>query len=254
VVTGAQRLNIGGLTPLTTIDFPGRLAAVLFCQGCPWRCGYCHNPDLLDAGVAGKVSWDQVRAFLRRRRGLLDGVVFSGGEPTLQSGLHDALGEVRAIGFETALHTGGMYPDRLARLLPQLDWVGLDIKGPWQRIDAITGSRHSASRVQASLQCLLASGVAHECRTTWHPGLFGIDELIELADELAALGVKTWALQECDGCSSAHPALAPGHAQDLSARFQRFTLRRAGPAGPPAVRSQSGEPTQLSITRSTSAP
>jgi len=223
----AARLRIGGLTPLTSIDFPGRLAAVLFCQGCPWRCGYCHNPDLLDATVTGALPWTQVRAFLERRRGLLDGVVFSGGEPTLQTALSDALGEVRALGFETALHTGGMYPDRLAALLPQLDWVGLDIKGPWRSIDAITRSRDSAPRVQASLQHLLASGVAHECRTTWHPGLFSIDELHRLADELATLGVRRWALQECRTPGGTLPALGPEHARALSARFEQFALRRA---------------------------
>jgi pyruvate formate lyase activating enzyme len=225
--TNAACLRIGGLTPLTSIDFPGRLAAVVFCQGCPWRCGYCHNPDLLDAARPDAVPWAQVLAFLRGRVGLLDGVVFSGGEPTLQAALPDALAEVRALGFETALHTGGMYPERLAALLPQLDWVGLDIKGPWRRIDAITRSRHSAPRVQASLRHVLASGVAHECRTTWHPGLFSVDELRALADELAALGVRHWALQECRTPGGAPHALAPDHAQAFSARFERFTLRRA---------------------------
>ncbi len=223
----AHGLRIGGLTPLTSIDFPGRLAAVLFCQGCPWRCGYCHNPGLLDVAQPGALSWAQVLAFLQARRGLLDGLVFSGGEPTLQSALPQALDEVRSLGFETALHTGGIYPDRLAALLPRLDWVGLDIKGPWRRLDAITGSRGSASRAQASLQQLLASGVAYECRTTWHPGLFSIDELWALADDLVAAGVSHWALQECRTPGAAPLALAPERTQELSARFEHFTLRRA---------------------------
>jgi pyruvate formate lyase activating enzyme len=224
---GAARLRLGGFTPLTSIDFPGRLAAVLFCQGCPWRCGYCHNPGLLDASLPGSVPWTQALDFLQRRRGLLDGVVFSGGEPTLQAALSDALAAVRALGFETALHTGGMYPERLASLLPQLDWVGLDIKGPWSRMDAITRSRHGAARVQASLTHLLASGVAHECRTTWDPGMFGMDELLALAGELADRGVKRWAVQECRIPGGAHHALAPGDVQALSAPFKHFTLRRA---------------------------
>ncbi|MDP3708375.1 MAG: anaerobic ribonucleoside-triphosphate reductase activating protein, partial [Polaromonas sp.] len=155
----AERLRIGGLTPLTSIDFPGRLAAVLFCQGCPWRCGYCHNPELLDATVPGTLAWSRVLAFLQRRRGLLDGVVFSGGEPTLQAALSAALPEVRAMGFETALHTGGMYPERLAALLPQLDWIGLDIKGPLHCHDGITATPGSGPRVRQSLRYLLASGV-----------------------------------------------------------------------------------------------
>ncbi len=226
--SSAEGLRLGGLTPLTSIDFPGRLAAVLFCQGCPWRCGYCHNPALLDARAPGTVSWREVSAFLQRRHGLLDGVVFSGGEPTLQAALPDAIQEVRALGFETALHTGGMYPDRLAALLPHLDWVGLDIKGPRRRMDGITGARHSGARVRASLRQLLASGVAHECRTTWHPGLFSVDELCTLADELASSGVKRWALQQCRTAGGApHASLAPEQAQALASRFEQFTLRRA---------------------------
>lgn len=224
---GADRLRVGGLTALTSIDFPGRLAAVVFCQGCPWRCGYCHNPGLLDATQPGELPWARVRAFLAQRRGLLDGVVFSGGEPTLQAGLDRAVCEVRELGFEAALHTGGMYPARFAALLPRLDWVGLDIKGPWARIDSITRASGGARRVRASLQHLLASGVAYECRTTWHPGLFGIDELRALADALAAMGVRRWALQECRVPGAAQHALAPVDAHTWSAQFEQFTLRRA---------------------------
>jgi pyruvate formate lyase activating enzyme len=225
----AATLRIGGLTPLTSIDFPGRLAAVLYCQGCPWRCNYCHNPALLDAGAPTTLSWVQVLAFLQRRRGLLDGVVFSGGEPTLQAALPAALTQVRALGFETALHSGGMYPQRLAALLPLFDWVGLDIKGPLPQHDAITGVPGSGLRARESLALLLASGVAYECRTTWHAGLFSADALLALADELAALGVTHWALQQCRSTAAAVAewALTPAQTQALAARFAHFTLRRA---------------------------
>jgi pyruvate formate lyase activating enzyme len=225
----AAPLRIGGLTPLTSIDFPGRLAAVLYCQGCPWRCGYCHNPELLAAGAPTTLSWAQVLAFLLRRRGLLDGVVFSGGEPTLQAALPATLAQVRALGFETALHTGGMYPQRLAALLPLLDWIGLDIKGPMLQHDAITGVPGSGLRARESLRQLLASGIAYECRTTWHPGLFSADALLGLADELAALGVTHWALQQCrpNVGVDAEWSLTSEQMQTLEQRFAHFTLRRA---------------------------
>jgi pyruvate formate lyase activating enzyme len=222
--SGSERLRIGGLTRWTSIDFPGRLAAVVFLQGCPWRCGYCHNPELLDATQEGRLSWAEVRDFLLARRGLLDGVVFSGGEPTLQSGLGEALDEVRAMGFETGLHTGGMYPERLAGLLPRLDWVGLDIKGPWERIDEITGTRGCAPRVKASLCHLIDSGVAFECRTTWGEGLFAVPELHALSEQLASLGVRHWALQQCRGVAGAAPP-APQEIAAFSARFERFAFR-----------------------------
>jgi pyruvate formate lyase activating enzyme len=225
----AATLRLGGLTPLTSIDFPGRLAAVLYCQGCPWRCSYCHNPELLDACMPATQSWEQVLTFLQRRRGLLDGVVFSGGEPTLQAALPAALAQVCALGFETALHTGGMYPRRLAALLPLLDWVGLDIKGPLPQHDAITGVPGSGLRARESLALLLASGVAHECRTTWHAGLFSADALLELADELVALGVTHWALQQCRSADlpEARWSITPAQTQALAGRFANFTLRLA---------------------------
>ena len=222
----AALLRIGGITPLTSIDFPGRLAAVLYGQGCPWRCGYCHNPELLDATAPAAVPWPEVRAFLHSRQGLLDGVVFSGGEPTLQVALSAALAEVRALGFQTALHTGGMYPERLHALLPLLDWVGLDIKGPLHAYDAITRTPGSGAKAFESLQRLLASGVAYECRTTWHAGLFSVDDLFALADTLADAGVAHWALQECRAPGSSVWALTAGQVERLGARFAGLVVRR----------------------------
>ena len=222
----ANPLRIGGITPLTTIDFPGRLAAVLYGQGCPWRCGYCHNPELLDATTPATVQWPEVLAFLQSRQGLLDGVVFSGGEPTLQAALPAALAQVRALGFQTALHTGGMYPERLQALLPLLDWVGLDIKGPLHAYDAITRTPGSGAKAFASLRHLLASGVAYECRTTWHAGLFSEDDLFALADTLADAGVAHWALQECRAPGAATWALTAGQVERLGARFAGVVVRR----------------------------
>lgn len=190
-------LRVGGVTALTSIDFPGRLAAVVFCQGCPWRCGYCHNPHLLDPSVESTMHWDAVMDFLARRRGLLDGVVFSGGEPTLQAALPEAMQQVRSLGFAVALHTAGMYPQRLAQALSLADWVGLDVKAPWWRYDAVTGVPGSGERVRESLGRLLDRGVPSECRTTWHPGLFSEAKLLSMGQDLADWGVQRWVVQAC---------------------------------------------------------
>lgn len=185
----AHTLRIGGITPLTTIDFPGRLAAVLYCQG------------------------------------LLDGVVFSGGEPTLQAGLPQALEEVRALGFATALHTGGMYPERLAAVLPLLDWVGLDIKGPEHRYADITGAPGSGARAFESLALLQASPVAFECRTTWHAGLYEAQELQALGDQLAGRGVRHWAVQVCRHVPGAPDVTPSTVAAPVGAQIPRFEVR-----------------------------
>lgn len=224
--TAAQALRIGGITPLTTIDFPGRLAAVVFCQGCPWRCGYCHNAGLLDAAAPAPHRWSEVEQLLHTRRGLLDGVVFSGGEPTLQAALPDALARVRALGFATGLHTAGMYPERLQALLPLLDWVGLDIKAMPARYPFLTATPASGSKPWEALDWLLASGIDHEVRTTWHAGLFDVEELLQLARALSDRGVQQWALQECRSADAPLWTLQDEQLAELNTLFARFTLRR----------------------------
>jgi pyruvate formate lyase activating enzyme len=158
-------LRVGGLTRLSATDFPGRLAAVVFCQGCAWRCGYCHNPHLLPARGKEELPWARVVSFLERRRGLLDAVVFSGGEPTLQPSLRQAMGEVKGMGYLIGLHTAGIVPRRLAEVLPLLDWVGMDVKAPFEEHERVTGKRGSASRARASRELIRASGVACEFHT-----------------------------------------------------------------------------------------
>lgn len=190
-------LSVGGFTPLTGIDYPGELAAVVFCQGCPWRCRYCHNPGLIPTRPEHPASWPEILRFLEHRRGLLDAVVFSGGEPTRQTTLKRALGQVRAMGFKTGLHTAGPYPDRLQRLLPRLDWVGLDIKAPPDAYPAITGVTGSGQGAWESARRLIASGVAHEIRLTVHPALLSPADVQQVVVALRDLGARNLVLQSC---------------------------------------------------------
>jgi anaerobic ribonucleoside-triphosphate reductase activating protein len=143
----ADDLAIAGFVPFSSIDWPTRLAATVFLQGCPWNCGYCQNPDLIDPLLSGTIAWRTVRETLERRAGLLDGVVFSGGEPLRQAAVVDAIAEVREMGFLAAVHTAGSYPARLEALLPSLAWVGLDIKAPPLLYGAVTGVEASGARM-----------------------------------------------------------------------------------------------------------
>jgi pyruvate formate lyase activating enzyme len=229
-------LRIGGLTPLSTTDWPGMLAAVVFCQGCPWRCGYCHNPDLIPARGDNEIPWEDVLAFLHRRQGLLDGVVFSGGEPTLQAALPDAMREVRALGFRIGLHTGGAYPQRLAAVLPLVDWVGFDVKAPFADYPRITGAAGSGGPALAGLQLVLASGVEHEIRTTVHPALLADADLADVAHELAERGVKRYVIQAFRSQGCADETLRQNTArnrplrdvgQELAGLFEDFAVRVA---------------------------
>ncbi|PZA13759.1 anaerobic ribonucleoside-triphosphate reductase activating protein [Rhodopseudomonas palustris] len=191
----SAELRIGGLARLSTCDWPGELVATVFCQGCPWTCGYCHNPHLLPARGQDQLAWQDVVAFLETRRGLLDGVVFSGGEPTLQAGLPSAIAAVRALGFRVGLHTAGPYPERLARVLPLLDWIGFDVKAPFAEYDRITGVAGSGDSARASLELVLAHGVECDLRTTVHPDLLDQPALDRLSADLFALGAGRTRIQ-----------------------------------------------------------
>jgi pyruvate formate lyase activating enzyme len=229
--TDAGQLRIGGFVPLTTIDYPGELAAVVFLQGCPWRCRYCQNGALIDPRATPVIDWSQIRAFLKRRRGLLDAVVFSGGEPTLQSALPAAITEVRGLGFKVGLHTAGPAPQRLARLFPLLDWVALDIKAMPEDYPAITGIPRSGETAWESLSLIQASGVPLEVRTTAMPHWTARD-LATLATLLAEKGVKRYAVQACETRNALDPLL-PSPAIPLAqlaagidpASFAGFLLR-----------------------------
>jgi anaerobic ribonucleoside-triphosphate reductase activating protein len=188
-------LRVGGTVPLTTIDYPGQLACVLFCQGGAWRCRYCHNPQLIPPRGTEEVDWRRVLAFLQRRQDLLDAVVFSGGEPTLQDALPDAMDEVRALGFRIGLHSAGIKPAAFAKALVGADWVGFDVKALPENCLAITRVEGSGTANWRSLEQLLASGVDYECRTTVHWHLFEPARLLVLAQRLSQLGVKRYAVQ-----------------------------------------------------------
>lgn len=204
--------RVGGFVPFSTTDWPGKLAAVVFMQGCAWRCRYCHNPHLIPAQGPEERDWAAVLAWLETRQGLLEAVVFSGGEPTGQLGLADALREVRSLGFATGLHTAGIHPRRLPALLSHLDWVGLDVKAPAGEYLQVTGVPGSGLGAFVALALLQQSSVAYEVRTTVHLGLTPPESLERLAKELAVVGVREWVLQPFrpQGCGDeALTALAP---------------------------------------------
>lgn len=228
-------LKVGGITPFTATDYPGKLAAVVFVQGCPWRCGYCHNPHLQLRTIDSPLHWSNVLALLKRRVGLIDAVVFSGGESTIDSALREAILEVRALGFDIGLHTAGIYPARLADILPLVDWIGLDIKAPFACYERITGIADSGRQALASAKAILASGVKHEFRTTIHPTLLNENEILSLATTLSGMGVNDYALQvfRPQGCrdDSLNTVATAGYptedlVQRISALFPQFTLRR----------------------------
>jgi pyruvate formate lyase activating enzyme len=166
----AGGLRIGGLQRFSLCDYPGRVAAVVFTQGCNFRCPFCHNGALLPlaADVAALVPEDEVLDFLRARAGRLGAVVVSGGEPTLQPGLPAFLRAVKALGYAVKLDTNGSRPEVLRALLAEglVDFVAMDVKAPWDVYDRLTGVRAPVEALQRSVALIAASGRPHEFRTT----------------------------------------------------------------------------------------
>lgn len=206
-------VQVAGVEPFSAVDWPGKLVATVFLQGCPWKCTYCHNPAMQDTRTPGVVPWEAVLQLLRRRRGMLDGVVFSGGEPTRQPGLAAAIEDARELGFAVGLHTAGAFPARLAALLPAVDWVGIDIKATWARYDAIAGKPNSGPRAWAALDAVVASGVDHEVRLTVDPTVHTRADVLEVVRDVVRRGARAPVLQQArpDGAN-------PAYAQALAGR------------------------------------
>ncbi|GAB4163014.1 MAG: anaerobic ribonucleoside-triphosphate reductase activating protein [Planctomycetota bacterium] len=188
---------VSGFTPLTGLDWPGNLCATLFVSSCPWDCPFCHNKSL--RSLRDLRPWAELAPDLEQRVGFIEGVVFSGGEPTLYEGLESAVRFVKSIGLKAALHTGGALPEKLERVLATglVDWVGMDFKAPLERYDSVTMSKGSAAAFERSLSILLASGVDHEIRTTLFAGVANFEVLITMARQLEERGARKWMLQQC---------------------------------------------------------
>ena len=192
-----SKIIVGGVEKFSAVDFPEGLTAVVFMQGCPWSCPFCHNASIRQILPENDFSWDLFFEFLKTRVGKLDAVTFSGGEPLVQDCLADVIKQVKELGFKIGLHTGGYRPEHLAKVLPLVDWVGLDIKAPLdaKRYQKIIGVDH-LSRVEQSLDLLIKSGVDFECRTTCDPRFLTPDDLLTIGKQLKERGVKKYFLQQ----------------------------------------------------------
>ena len=194
-------IDIRGLQTFSLIDYPGKISCVVFTGGCNFRCPFCHNPCLVfDPASQPKVTGPQFFHFLETRKRRLDGVVISGGEPTLQKDLPEFAAKVRAEGFLVKLDTNGSHPDVLEQLLADsaLNAFGIDYKAPASRYAELTGAEDAGvyDRVRRSLELALSSGAELDVRTTVHRRLLSEEDLSRMYEELRALGVTRWVLQQ----------------------------------------------------------
>lgn len=183
-------MKIGGYVPCSLSDYPGgRVAAAVFTQGCNWRCPWCHNPALVyPERFTVSLPEEEVFARLALRSGRLDGVVVSGGEPTLHGDLAEFLERIKALGFLVKLDTNGSRPAVVRALLAArlVDFVAMDIKAPWPRYAEAAGVPVDTAALAETVELLRGSGVEHQLRTTRRPGLAAADEPAIIAQTLGS--------------------------------------------------------------------
>ncbi|MBU1077298.1 MAG: anaerobic ribonucleoside-triphosphate reductase activating protein [Spirochaetes bacterium] len=162
-------MKIGGLLKFSLIDYPGKIAAVIFTQGCNFRCPFCHNSELVLSELYGTLYSEQnILKLFNSRKGFLEGVVITGGEPTIQEGLADFLKEIKRSGFSVKLDTNGSNPDVLNNLITRklIDYIAMDIKAPFDKYDTVTDSDVNIDDIRSSIGIIESSGLEYEFRTT----------------------------------------------------------------------------------------
>ena len=194
-------LNVGGYLPLSLSDYPGKVASVVFLQGCNWRCGFCHNGDLLKAGVCRGFSEGFVFDKIRIGAKALQGIVISGGEPTCQDGLEGFITSIKSefSGLLVKLDTNGTNPKVIKNLVDEklVDFISMDIKTSKNKYEKLTRAREFVYRdIEESVDILKGSGVEYELRTTVVPGFFDKEDREEIKGVVN--GVKKYILQSFD--------------------------------------------------------
>ncbi len=190
-------MKIGYVQKTSFIDFPGKISAVVFMQGCNFRCPYCHNPELVDPDRYGDIIFmEDVYSYLEKRRGKLDAVVITGGEPTLQSGLIGFMHGVKSMGYLVKLDTNGSRPKVIQEALNKnlLDYLAMDIKAPWDKYSHVAGSLVNITHIKKSMKTIIESDIAYEFRTTLVNSLLDSADVLNIAKTIK--GSKLYVLQK----------------------------------------------------------
>ena len=162
-------MKIGGLQKFSLIDYPGKICAIVFTQGCNFRCPYCHNPELADPDLYEEcIPEEEIFDFLEKRKGKLDAVSITGGEPTLQPDLIDFIKKIKAMGYLIKIDTNGSHPETLKKLIEEklIDYVAMDVKAPPEKYRKITRSKTNPDLIKQSIDLIKKSNTPHEFRTT----------------------------------------------------------------------------------------
>ncbi|MFH1398855.1 MAG: anaerobic ribonucleoside-triphosphate reductase activating protein [Candidatus Woesearchaeota archaeon] len=185
---------LGGLQKLSLIDFPDKISCIVWVMPCNFRCPYCYNPDLVHA-VAKPISETEFFKFLGTRKGLVDGVVVTGGEPLIQKDIEQFLNQIKKHGFLVKLDTNGSNPALLKRLTQAklIDYIAMDIKAPHHRYQEVTEAEVDTNTLKQTITYIMGSGIDYEFRTTVVPGLVEKEDIVEIARNIK--GAKKYVIQ-----------------------------------------------------------
>ncbi len=204
-------MRIAGLVKSSLSDYPGKVSAVIFTQGCPLRCVFCHNRELVEPQYFQPcLAESSVLEFLKKRANVLDGVVITGGEPAVHTDLPAFLQQIRDIDsghYAIKLDSSGVRPEILQAVIEAglVDYLAMDVKAPPEKMQELTGRPHMTQRIEESIRIILSSELDHEFRTTFVPAMLNIDDLRKIGRMIA--GAKRFALQEFIYHDSLSPAL-----------------------------------------------
>lgn len=184
---GVDHMTISGIVKSSLVDFPGHISSVLFLPGCNYDCFYCHNRQIIN-GSHSKLDIEEILEFLKKRVGLIDGVVITGGEPTLHHDLQQFIETIKELGYKIKLDTNGSSPDVISQFLDLglCDYYAVDYKAPFARYREVAGMCADAKKVLQTINLLLGSGTEFEVRTTLIPQLKE-EDLVAMARELPVL-------------------------------------------------------------------
>lgn len=189
-------MRIGGLEKFTLIDFPEVMACVVYTIGCNFRCPYCHNPELVDETTKKEQDEKYLYKFLKTRHGKLDGVVITGGEPTLQKDLLEVMKKIKKMGFKVKLDSNGTNPQILEKAIKEklVDYIAMDIKSPLAKYSSIVARSVDTKAIKKSIKIIMNSAVDYEFRTTLIKSLVPPEDIIKIGKEIK--GAKKYYLQK----------------------------------------------------------
>lgn len=184
---------IGGLQKTSFLDYPDKISTIIFTSGCNFRCGYCHNPELINSKTS-KYSTEEIIQFLKTRTGKIDGVVITGGEPCIHKDLIDFIIKIKELGFLVKLDSNGSYPDVIEKCIPYIDYIAMDIKAPLYKYQTVINSPVNIDNIQKSITLIMKSNLDYEFRTTVLKSMLNIEDFKAIGNLIS--GAKKYYLQK----------------------------------------------------------